>query len=330
MTGVSGFIGSHVLAHFLDKTDWEIIGVASWQHKGEPARILDDRYYQKHKDRVKIITHDLASPLTEMVKKEIGQVDYIINIASDSHVDRSITHPVPLIKNNVDLCLNMLEFSKEVKPELFLQFSTDETYGAAPGKDCFKEWSTILPSNPYSASKACQEAIAYSYWRTYGVPLIITNLVNVFGERQDKEKFMARCISKLKNDELITIHGSENSIGSRFYIHARNVADALLFIVNNVKPVKFSDDVDRPERFNITSDNEVDNLTVAKLIAKAMGKELKYELEDFHKTRPGHDRRYGLDGTKLKELGWTMPYSFEDSLRKYVEWTANSENSKWS
>lgn len=329
LTGSAGFIGHHVLSHLLVNTDWDIIAVASWTHKGEPHRILDDKHYQEHKHRVKIITHDLVAPFTEVTKKEIGHVDYILNIASDSHVDRSITDPVPLVKNNVALVLNMLEFAREVKPEVFLQFSTDETYGAAPGNETFKEWATILPSNPYSASKACQEAIAYSYWRTYGVPLIITNLVNVFGERQDSEKFMAKCIKHISNDEELTIHGSTGNIGSRFYIHARNVADALLFIVNNLKPVPFSDDVDRPSRYNITSDNEVDNLTVATLIAKALKKPLKYTLEDFHKTRPGHDRRYGLDGTKLKEAGWTCPMNFEESLTRYVEWSVKPENLKW-
>jgi dTDP-glucose 4,6-dehydratase len=329
LTGIAGFIGHHVMSHLLANTDWDIIGIASWTHKGEPERIIDDRYYQENKDRVTIITHDLSSPLPEILKKKIGKVDYILNIASDSHVDRSITDPVPLVKNNVNLVLNMLELAKEIKPELFLQFSTDETYGAAPGIETFKEWSTILPSNPYSASKAAQEAIAYSYWRTYGVPLIITNLVNVFGERQDKEKFMCKCISKIANGESITIHGSENNIGSRFYIHARNVADALLFIVRNVKPIPFSDCVDRPERLNITSDTEIDNLTVAEMIAAIMGKTLKYKLEDFHKTRPGHDRRYGLDGSKLKALGWKMPYDFETSLTKYVNWSIKPENKKW-
>lgn len=329
LTGIGGFIGSHVLAHLLTKTDWEIIGIASWTHKGTPERILDDKHYQEHKDRVTIITHDLSAPLTEQTKKAIGHIDYILNIASDSHVDRSISDPAPLVRNNVNLALTMLELAREIKPKVFLQFSTDEVYGAAPGKEIFKEWATILPSNPYSGSKAAQEAIAISYWRTYGVPLIITNLVNVFGERQDPEKFMAKCIKHIQNDEKITIHGREGNIGSRFYIHARNVADALLFILNNLPPTQFSDEVDRPDRYNLTSGVEIDNLTVAKEIAEIMGKPLNYELEDFHKTRPGHDRRYGLDGEKLEKLGWKCPMDFKESLKKYVLWSIKDENKKW-
>lgn len=331
LSGVSGFIGSHILSHILKNTDWEVIGIASWTHKGTPERIVDDKYYQEHKNRVKIITHDLIAPLTERTLSEIGQVDYIINVASDSHVDRSITHPVELVKNNTSLVLHMLEAARVLKPKKFLQFSTDEVYGAAPEGVDHKEWSAILPSNPYSASKAAQEAIAISYWRTYGVPLIITNLMNVFGERQDSEKYLAKCISYIQQGKTLTIHGNEKYIGSRFYIHARNVADAILYIVNKVDVEMYTDGgkVDRPARFNIVGDKEMNNLDVAKLIAGFLGKELKYELVDFHNGRPGHDRRYALDGTKLKEHGWTSPINFEDSLRKYVEWSVRPENAKW-
>ena len=190
LTGVGGFIGSHVLSHILKTTDWEVVGVASWTHKGTPERIEEDENYQENKKRVTIITHDLSAPFTEQTKKRIGKVDYILNIASDSHVDRSIEEPVPFIQNNVNIALNMLELAREVKAKIFLQFSTDEVYGAAPLGHNHKEWEAILPSNPYSASKASQEAIAVSYWRTYGVPVVITNTMNVFGERQDTEKFL--------------------------------------------------------------------------------------------------------------------------------------------
>jgi dTDP-glucose 4,6-dehydratase len=327
ITGVSGFIGSHVLSHILKETDWEVVGIASWQHKGTPERILEDDNYQTHKDRVKIITHDLTAPFTAQTKQRIGHIDYIINIASDSHVDRSITDPVPFIQNNVNLVLNMLELARELKPKMFIQFSTDEVYGSAPDGVNHKEWSTILPSNPYSASKASQEAIVVSYWRTYNVPVIITNTMNVFGERQDKEKFLAMCISKINKSETVTIHGKKGFIGSRYYIHARNVASALLHIIKNVKPVFYTDEgsIDRPERFNIVGDKEIDNYSMARLIASLMGKELYYKFEDFHATRPGHDRRYALDGAKLKETGFSYPMLLEKSLDRYIKWTLKND-----
>lgn len=322
LTGAGGFVGSHILSHLLKNTRYEIVCVCSWKHRGMPYRILDDKNYQMNKGRVKIVTHDLVSPMTKDVKDEIGFPDIIINVASESHVDRSITEPVPFIKNNVDLMLTMLEFAREVKPEMFIQFSTDEVYGQAPIGVNHKEWSPIIPSNPYSASKACQEAIAISYWRTYGVPVVITNTMNVFGERQDKEKFIQLVIDKVQNGEKVTIHGYPDGItaGSRFYIHARNVADAILHIMKTVTPVMYPE-ADKPERFNVVGEKEVDNLTLAKLIADYVGKDLIYKMVDFHSSRPGHDCRYALDGKKLEDAGWKPKVSFEESLKRTVDFS---------
>jgi len=272
---------------------------------------------------VTIITHDLESPFTEYTTKRMGKIDFILNLASDSHVDRSITDPVPFVQNNVNLVLTMLELAKKVKPQVFIQFSTDEVYGSAPLGVNHAEWSPIIPSNPYSASKAAQEAIVIAYWRTDNVPIIITNTMNVFGERQDTEKFLAKCISKIAKDDIITIHGNKDYIGSRYYIHARNVADALLYILKNLPPKLYTDsgDVDRPDRYNIVGEREIDNLKMAQMIADIMSKPLNYRLEDFHAARPGHDRRYALDGAKLAYCGWKPPLTLEESLTKYINWT---------
>lgn len=317
-------MGSHILSHLLKNTSYNIVCICSWKHRGAPYRIIDDENYQANKERVKIITHDLVSPLTQDVKDKIGKPDIILNIASDSHVDRSITDPVTFIQNNTNLALSMLEYAREVKPELFLQFSTDEVYGQAPIGVDHKEWSPIVPSNPYSASKAAQEAIAISYWRTYSVPLIITNTMNVFGERQDKEKFVQLCIDRALSGEKISIHSYPDGVtaGSRFYIHARNVADAVLYIMENIKP-KMYPDYELPERFNVVGEKEVDNLTMGKMIADLVGKPLNYELVNFHSSRPGHDCRYALDGTKLAEAGWKPKVSFEESLKRTVDFTLN-------
>lgn len=323
VTGIGGFIGSHLLQHVLEKTDWDIVGVASWKHKGTPERV--EQVLKKNPawvERLTMITHDLEAPFTEMTKKRIGKVDYIVNVASESHVDRSITDPVPFIQNNVNLMLTMLEFAREVKPLKFLQVSTDEVYGVAPEGINHKEWSSIVPSNPYSASKAAQEAICVSYWRTYGVPLIITNTMNNFGEMQDTEKFIPLLIKKIANDEDVTVHGSAERVGSRFYLHARNHADAILFLLNNIDPVLYEEGHDLvPDRFNVVGESEVSNLEMAQLVAHIMGKDLKYHFEDVHAQRPGHDRRYALDGSKLKALGWEAPFSLNESLQKTIDWT---------
>lgn len=327
LTGASGFFGSHLLRHLLMNTDWEIVCIVSWKHKGTPERI-ENAWKDQDKNRVTIIRHDLEAPLTEQTKRRLGKIDYILNIASNSHVDRSISDPVPFVLGNVQLVVTMLELARELKPELFLQFSTDEVYGPAPQGVDFEEWSTILPSNPYSASKAAQEAIAISYWRTYGVPLVITNTMNIFGQTQDAEKFCALLIRNIYNGERVTIHGREGDIGSRYYLHARNAADAVLFIVKNLPPKKYEEDkTTKPDRYNIVGDVELNNLDFAKMVAEIIGKPLIYKLEDFHRGRPGHDRRYALSGKKLKELGWKAPHDFRQSLENTIKWTL--ENKFW-
>lgn len=329
LTGASGFFGSHLLRHLMMNTDWEVVCICSWKYKGMPERVKaaleGNEDYHK---RTTVITHDLISPISWLTRKRIGEIDYILNIASNSHVERSIESPGDFILGNTALAFNMLELARELRPKLFLQFSTDEVYGVAPKGVDYKEWSPIVPSNPYSASKACQEAIAISYWRTYGIPVIITNTMNIFGQTQDAEKYIARLIRKIHFDEVVTIHGREGNIGSRFYLHARNAADAVLFIINNLPPTSYEEDIHLlPDRYNIVGDVEKDNLELAQMVAEMMGKELSYELVDFHSARPGHDRRYSLDGSKLKGLGWKAPHDFETSLHSTIEWTL--KNPDW-
>lgn len=324
LTGASGFFGSHLLRHLLMKTDWEIVCIVSWKHKGTPERI-ENAWKDQDKNRVTIIRHDLEAPLTSHTKKRLGKIDYILNIASNSHVDRSIEEPAPFVLGNVQLALTMLELSRELKPKLFLQFSTDEVYGPAPKGIDFQEGSPMKPSNPYSASKAAMENIAFSYWRTFDVPLVITNTMNLVGQTQDAEKYPARLIRWIYNDEMVTVHGKPDDIGSRFYIHARNAADAVLFIVNNLPPEHYVEDgILSPCQYNIVGETELNNLELAQMTARLMGKELKYQFVDFHKSRPGHDRRYALSGEKLKSLGWKPPTDFEEAWGKTISWTLNN------
>jgi len=324
-SGISGMVGSNIMSHFLKNTDYEIIGIVNWGfHKGKASNILNDENYQKNKDRVSIITHDLNEPFTKEDIKKIGQIDIILNIASDTHVDRSIADPIPFVLNNVKLVLNMLELAREIKPKMFVQFSTDEVYGQAKEGINYPEWSCINPSNPYASSKASQEAISIGYWRTYNVPVIITNTMNVFAENQDKEKFIPLCIDRILKGEKIFIHGypDNKKAGTRFYIHARNIADALHFIIEKVKP-KMYPEYDRLERFNIVGDKEIDNLSLAQMIADELKLPLNYELTNFHGARPGHDLRYALDGQKLKDYGYKYPLNFEESFKRTITYITN-------
>lgn len=322
ITGIGGSIGIHTFSHIMHNTDWHVIGTDSFRHKGWTDRVDEMlKAYPQWQDRLTIITHDLIAPFSAMTKRKIGHVDYVISMASLSDVEASIQNPAEFIQNNVTLAINMLEYAREAKPEVFIQISTDEVYGATTRDAAHPEWSPIVPSNPYSASKACQEAIAISYWRTYNVPVIITNTMNNFAEMQQGSKYPAMLQKWIENDEMVTIHGKEGDIGTRYYIHSRNKSDALLYILNNLPPhLHESGAVDKPDRYNIVGDVQLDNLELAQTIARLMDKELKYELVDFHSTRPGHDPHYGLDGTKLKKLGWTSPVPFEKSLKDVIEW----------
>lgn len=333
LTGAGGAIGIHVLMYVLENTDWFVVCTDSFktEHKGYHDRITF--FCKEHPEwmlRMKVITHDLNSPFTERQIKEIGKVDYVVNLAARSDVQNSIDDPLPFVRNNTELMLNMCEYVRVIKPEVFLHFSTDEIYGATP-KDSggHKEWSPILPSNPYSASKACQEAIAIAWWRSFGVPLIITNTMNNFGETQSSSKFPAMIQKKIEAGEKIKIHASKNGeIGTRYYIHSRNTADAIVFILKNVKPVIHGfGDLDMPVRLNIVGDKQVSNLELVETIAKLMGKEAKTEMTYFHEENPGHDLHYGLNGDKLAELGWVSPVSFEESMKNTIEW--QQKNSEW-
>jgi dTDP-glucose 4,6-dehydratase len=215
----------------------------------------------------------------------------------------------------------MLEYSRTL-PNLktFFYFSTDEVFGPALNDTLYKEWDRHKPTNPYSASKSAAENICISYENTYKIPLMIVNVMNAFGERQHVEKFIPLCIKKVLNDELVYIHSypDKKESGTRFYIHAQNIASAVLFLIKNGTI---------GEKYNIAGEKEVSNLDLALLIAKSVGKELNYEMIDFHSSRPGDDLRYVLDGIKIYELGWNAKFDFEKSLEKTVKWTLN--NLEW-
>src|SRR5262249_54618542 len=153
------------------------------------------------------------------------------------------------------------------------------------------EWAPVIPSNPYSASKAAQEAIAIAYWRTYGMPLTIVNCMNLIGEMQDPEKYLPSLIANINAGRQVTVHGPPDNIGTRHYLHGRNLADALLHILRELPPSRFGD-ADRPARYNIASADQISNLELAQMVAAIIGQPLRFVLEDFHSTRPGHDPHY--------------------------------------
>lgn len=332
LTGIGGSIGVHCMAHVFHNTDWHVVGIDSFRHKGLTDRVSEMlTHHPDWAERLTIITHDLSAPFSDLTKRKIGHIDYIINMASLSDVEASLQEPVAFFQNNVALVLNVLEYARTLKDlKAFIQISTDEVYGPTTGKnDGYEEWATMLPSNPYAASKAAQEMAAIAWWRSYGIPLIITNTMNNFGEMQQPSKYPVMIQKALANDERLTIHSIGDEIGSRSYIHSRNFSDALLFLLKNVTPhIHEPGKVDRPDRFHIAGDKQINNMELVELIADLMGKkEFKYDLVDVHSTRPGHDPHYSLRHDKIKSLGWESPMSFEESLKNTIEW--QMEHPEW-
>lgn len=321
ITGIGGSIGIHMFCHIMHKTDWEVVGIDSFRHKGLYNRITEALYdHPSWMNRLTLVTHDLRAPVSEMTQAKMGPLDIIINFASLPDVADSIADPVPFIMSNTAIMLNTLELARKRLYGPFVHISTDEVYGQTDGQTYHGEWAPSIPSSPYSASKVSQEAAAIAYWRTYRLPLVIVNLMNNFGEMQSPAKFPSIVIKKVMRGETVTIHGSETAIGTRHYIHSRNAADAILFMLARDPHMHVDGEVDRPDRYNISGGPAITNLDMAQKIADILGKPLRYTFEPFNKTRPGHDWHYGLDGSKLHDMGWTLPVSFEQSLRDTVLW----------
>lgn len=321
ITGGCGFIGHHFVEHIFLNTDWEIILIDKLSYASKGFERLRDTGTLNN-NRIKIFTNDLINPIPYGILSEIGiDVDYIVHMAAETHVDNSIQNPKLFIDNNIQSTLNMLEYARTLPNlKMFFYFSTDEVFGPALNDTLFKEWDRHKPTNPYSASKSAAEQICLAYENTYKTPLVIVNVMNAFGERQHIEKFIPLCIKKVLNNEKIYIHSypDKKLSGTRFYIHGRNIAAAVLFLIKNGVI---------GEKYNIAGEKEVSNLEMAELIAKIMNKKLDYEMVDFHSSRPGHDLRYGLDGSKLFSMGFSLPVNFEESLEKMIKWTL--ENPKW-
>jgi dTDP-glucose 4,6-dehydratase len=327
ITGGAGFIAHHVIEKILNETDWNIVTLDRLDFSGNLNRLKEVVQNDKH-GRIKVVHHDLKAELNPQIRSLVGQVDYIAHLAAGSHVDRSIDYPMEFILDNVVGTANILEFARtQDNLERFIYFSTDEIFGPAPEGVKYKENDRYNSTNPYSASKAGGEELVVAYENTYKLPAIITHTMNVFGERQHPEKYIPMCIRKARDGETITIHSNaeKTKAGSRHYIHAKDVANALMFLLPyDISSLDNDYGGAKCQKFNIVGATELDNLELAQKIADIQGKTLKYEMVDFHSQRPGHDLRYALDGSKMKFMGWE-PKSVDQRLEEVVDWTLNNE-----
>src|SRR3990167_3812291 len=328
ITGMGGSIGVHLMAHIMHNTTWNVVGLDSYHHKGLKNRITEMcKEHPEWGSRVREFQTNLTCPISPSLVKEVGPVDYIFHLAALSDVFFSVENPVWVVQNNINSTLVMLEYARQIKPEQFIYFSTDEIYGPVEKGGAHKEWETHRPSNAYAASKAASEDICYAYWRSYGVPLIITNTMNNFGEMQSSSKFPVIVQKKLLAGETVDIHGSEAETGTRFYIHSRNVADALLHIVKLGAYQHKTGELDEPLKYHIVGEVCLSNLEMAQSISELTGEELNYKLVDFHRDNPAHDIHYGLEDNKLRASGWKQPVDFETSMKNTIMWQVR--NPKW-
>lgn len=327
ITGGAGFVAHHVVEYFLRNTAYEIVCLDRLDFSGDLNR-LQQMSKQLDVDmlkRLKVVHHDLKAEINSYVSERIGDVDVILHLAAASHVTRSIQYPMEFINDNIIGTANLLEFARKLKKlERMIYFSTDEVFGSSIGEYKFKEYDRYNATNPYSASKAAGEELCVAYHNTYGVPIYITHTMNIFGERQSYEKYIPMTIRKIYEGKKITIHydSRTNSIGSRTYLHAKDVADALLFLLN-LNEFKFPNNHigGKCPKFNISSDEEYNNLEIAKIISEIMKVDLDYELVDPNVERPGHDMRYLISGEYMASLGWRKKRTVAESLVSVVRHT---------
>ena len=334
ITGGAGFIAHHLIYYLIKNTNWDIVSLDRLDYSGNLNRLdnILSKITAEQKARVKVIFHDLKSEINPWIKKELGDIDIILHLAAGSHVDRSIDFPMEFVLDNVVGTANILDYirilKKEKKLERFLYFSTDEVFGPAPKGIDYKENDRYNSTNPYSATKAGGEELAVAYENTYNLPIYITHTMNVFGERQHPEKFIPMCIRKIRDGETITVHSNKTKTipGTRHYIHAEDVAEAILFLLTN--NIDFKNDYGGAKcpKFNIVGPEEINNLELAQIIADSQGKKLKYEMVDFHSSRPGHDLRYSLSGEKMKKLGWIPSIKLTERIKQVVGWSLKNEN----
>jgi len=324
LTGGAGFIGHHFVEHFYKNFDTnpKIKIIDRLTYAGSLHRLRDIHVWPSLD--VEFYAADFTQPLGKTLLEEIGNVTDIIHMGAETHVDNSIEDPEAFVQANIFGTFQMLEMLRKMerKPRFFY-FSTDEVFGPCyEGTNPYDEYATFNPSNPYSATKAAGEMLCMAYRNTYKLDIVITRTMNVIGERQHHEKFIPKVIRSILTGEEITIHADSTGTipGSRQYIHARNVADAYVRLIEEPELASTA--------YHIVGEREVSNLEVVELISGQLGIQAKYKLVDFHSSRPGHDLRYALDGSWIKkELGWEPPKTFEQSLEKTVRWYL--ENRVW-
>jgi dTDP-glucose 4,6-dehydratase len=309
VTGGLGFIGSNFCRHVLAKyPDYELINVDKMGIGSNPTSLRD----LENNKRYTFIKGDICNP--QLINRLVHQVDAVVNIAAETHVDRSIADPNVFLQNNTLGTFTILEaIRKHNHKAKLLQVSTDEVYGEAL-EGSFTESTPPKPSNPYSASKAAADMFVLSYNRTFGLKASITRCTNNFGPYQLPEKLIPKTVIRALRDLPIPIYGKGTNI--RDWIYVEDHCEAVCTVLEKGNA---------GEIYNVSAGNEVANLDIVKKILAQMNK--PESLITFVEDRPGHDVRYSLDSSKIRsELGWKPEFSFEESLKSTVQWYLDNEH----
>lgn len=308
ISGGAGFIASHVIDRILKTTDWQIVLVCKSESKYGKIRLADVN--AANNPRVRFIRADISSGVPP-----IEDVDYILHMGAECHVDVSISEPEKHIRSNVIGTYKMLEYARTL-PNLkkFLMFSTDEVYGSAKPGETFTEWSRYNSGNPYAATKAAAEELSLAWENTYKVPVVITHSMNVFGERQQPTAVIPRFVKKIIDGKTLTVHvDADGNPATRSFIYGEDVAEATLTVLTGGKI---------RQKYGFAGfETRIDDL--AKRIAKICGKDAVLE---YAHVRPGMDTRYSVGGANMQDdFGWSPRGSVEDQLRKTVQWYLKHE-----
>lgn len=308
LTGGLGFIGSHLVRRLV-ASDWctHLVNLDNMSFGSNVNNVKDVETNRKYT----FVYGDIRD--ADLVYKLVRDVDVVINVAAETHVDRSISNPKPFLETNVVGTFNLLEACRHNDIKLFMQISTDEIYGDAADGRSFNENDAFRPSSPYSATKAAADCLVMAYNKTYGLNTIITRSTNNFGPYQHPEKFIPKAIIRAILGLKIPIYGTGKQV--RDWIYVEDHVEAIELILLKAKGGKI---------YNISAGNEVSNLEVVKQILDIMGKPIN--IIEHVEDRPGHDTRYSLDSSLIRhELGWAPKHNFFDALKKTVKWYIENE-----
>jgi len=311
LTGGAGFIGSNFINYFLDEhRDYNIVNLDKLTYAGN----LENLVTSEGKKNYHFVKGDITN--AELVNSLFQRynINYVINFAAESHVDRSILGSEIFFRSNVLGTNILLEAARKFNVEKFVQISTDEVYGSLGAEGLFKEDTPLHPNSPYSASKASADMMAMAFYHTYGLPVVITRCSNNYGPFQFPEKLIPLMIINSLNGKKLPVYGDGMNIRDWIYVTDHNKAIELVVEKGKIGEV-----------YNIGASTEMPNIEIVKLILNKLGK--PEDMIDYVKDRLGHDRRYAIDSSKIKnELGWEPLFSFEEAISKTIVWYIDNKN----